>query len=108
MNYCDKEAREEKELAPGVRARTFWGDRMLMALVALDPHSEVPLHSHPQEQCGIVLQGEIVFDIAGEVRSLKEGDSYIIPSGVEHSARTGDASAEVLDVFSPVREDLQY
>ncbi|MDP6456771.1 MAG: cupin domain-containing protein [Candidatus Marinimicrobia bacterium] len=108
MNYCDKEARERKELAPGVSAKTFWGDRMLMAHVLLAPGSEVPLHSHPQEQCGIVLKGEIVFDINGEVRSLKEDDSYLIPSGVEHGARTGAVSAEVLDVFSPVREDLKY
>ena len=46
--------------------------------------------------------------IAGEARRLQPGDSYLISAHVMHSARSFDAIARVLDVFSPVRADYQY
>lgn len=100
--------RAPKELAPGVVARTFWGERMLMAVVDLDPGAVVPLHSHPHEQCGIVLAGRLELTVAGESRWLEPGEVYVIPGGVEHSARAGEAPTRVLDVFSPVREEYKY
>jgi quercetin dioxygenase-like cupin family protein len=107
MPFCDLEDREAKEIAPGVHIRTFWGDNMLLSVVDLDAHSIVPLHSHPHEQCGTVISGEMQLTIGQETRLLKPGDSYIIPGGVEHMA-TVQEPARVLDVFSPVREEYQY
>ena len=46
--------------------------------------------------------------IEDETRMLESGDIYIIPGGVEHSARTGQESARVMDVFNPVREEYKY
>ncbi len=105
--YPDTKAREIKELAPGVLARTFWGVNLMLALVTLDPDAEVLSHKHPHEQAGIVLSGEVGFVIAGETRILRAGDVYLIPSNVEHSAKAGSNRAEVIDIFSPVREDLK-
>jgi quercetin dioxygenase-like cupin family protein len=108
QGFCDLEGRETKELVPGVRIRTFWGNEMLLSIADLDASAVVPSHSHPHEQAGTVLAGEIELTIGGETRWLKPGDCILIPGNVEHSARTGDTSARVLDVFSPVREDYQY
>ncbi len=109
MTYVfDPAERASRELAPGVVARTFWGERMLMAVVDLEPGAEVPLHSHPHEQCGIVLEGRLELTIAGESRWLEPGAVYVIPGGVQHSARAGDEAVRVLDVFSPVREEYKY
>ena len=36
---------------------------------------------------------------------LKAGDTYIIPSHVEHGAAAGPDGATVVDVFAPIRED---
>jgi quercetin dioxygenase-like cupin family protein len=106
--FCDLENREAKEVAPGVCIRTFWGREMLLSMTDLAARAIVPAHSHPHEQAGVMLFGEFELTIGGEARWLKPGDTYIIPGGVEHSARTGDAPARVLDVFSPVREAYQY
>ena len=57
MVFHDSEARPTKQLAPGVLARTFWGEKMLMALVNLAPHEIIPPHSHPYEQIGMALEG---------------------------------------------------
>lgn len=49
---------------------------MLFALVEVDANSKVPLHTHPQEQGGIIVDGEI--------KLLKPGDMYIISVHGEH------------------------
>ncbi|MCP4542019.1 MAG: cupin domain-containing protein [Chloroflexi bacterium] len=106
--FCDLENREAKDIVPGVQIRTFWGNEMLLSIVDFFPNSVVPAHSHPHEQAGTVISGTFELTIGGEARWIEQGDTYIIPGGVEHSGKTGDAHAKVLDVFSPVREDYQY
>ena len=108
MYFHNPEERESKELVPGIVARTFWGEKMLCAVVDLDANAEIPMHSHPHEQLGIVISGEIEFNVAGEIKTLKPGDVYTIPGGVEHSAKTFDHPVQVLDVFSPVRDEYKY
>jgi quercetin dioxygenase-like cupin family protein len=108
MYYHRPEDRGTKELLPGIIARTYWGERMLAAVVDLNPNTELPLHSHTHEQIGIVIQGRIEFNVAGEVQVLKPGDVYVIPGGVEHGARTFDDPVQVMDIFSPVREEYKY
>ena len=106
--FYDTAQRDTKELAPGVQARTFWGERMLVAVVDLAPNAVVPLHSHPHEQSGIVLDGELELTVADESRLLQTGQVYMIPGGVEHRASAGPAGAKVADIFSPVREEYKY
>ena len=108
MYFHDPKGRQTKELAPGVTTKTFWGDKMLLSLVELEPDSPVPNHSHPHEQGGIVVEGELEMDIAGDKRVLKPGDMYIIPGNVEHAARTIAGRAVALDIFSPVRDEFKY
>ena len=85
MKYFYKaDAANQRELAPGVKLKTMWGDKIMMSLVELDPGSEVPLHSHPNEQAGMVLEGEFEFTIGTEFKKVKEGEYYIIPGGIEH------------------------
>ena len=81
---------------------------MLVAIVDLDANAIIPSHSHPHEQVGVVLQGELEFTIAGEVQMLRPGDPYIIPGGVPHNVKVGPQPAQVMDVFSPVREEYKY
>ncbi len=108
MYFLDPERRESKEVLPGVRIKTFWQDRMLISLVDLDARAVVPDHSHPEEQCGVMLAGEMELEIAGETRVLKPGDAYHIPGNVRHRARAAASGARVMDVFSPVRESYKY
>jgi len=108
MYYFNPEDRQTKELLPGIIARTFWGEQMLAAVVDLDLDTVLPMHSHPHEQLGIVIHGTIEFNIAGEIKTLKAGDVYIIPGNVEHGAKTFNDPVQVMDVFSPVREEYKY
>ena len=61
-------------------------------------------HSHPHEQMVYVIKGRIVFEYPGNIIEAGPGDSFIVPGGVEHQARATEDS-EVLDIFTPMRED---
>jgi quercetin dioxygenase-like cupin family protein len=108
MTFYDPTQRQPKEPVPGIKARTFWGEEMLLAVVDLDAHAHLQRHSHPHEQSGTVISGQMEMTIEDETRMLKPGDVYIIPGGVEHEARTFGEPVKVIDIFSPVREEYKY
>jgi quercetin dioxygenase-like cupin family protein len=105
--YYEKD-RLPKELVPGIMARTFWGQNLMLAVVNLEANATLPLHRHPHEQGGIVLEGELTFNIGGEVILAHPGDLYIIPGDVSHSVKVGSQPAKVMDIFSPVREEYKF
>ncbi len=108
MAFFNVNTREAKEIVTGAQIRTFWGEQTLLSLVDIEPGVEVGLHTHPNEQSGIILNGELEMGIGKEVKMLSEGDVYIIPAGVEHYAKSYSTRAQVLDIFTPVREDYKY
>src|SRR5580698_10681329 len=63
-------------------------------------------HSHPHHQLVYVVKGAIRVDVAGRVFDVLAGDSFVVDGGVEHQASALETS-EVLDVFTPVREDYR-
>src|SRR5688500_14999134 len=92
---------------PAVKIFTFAGKTMMLSLVELAPHAVVEPHSHPHEQMGMLLEGELTFTIGGETKTLRAGEMWRIPGGVLHSAVAGDAPVKALDVFYPIREDYR-
>lgn len=107
QQVSDLYAAEGFELVPGVRASPLFGEGAMLNLLDFEPHATVPVHSHPHEQLGIVIEGRIVMHIAGLDHELGPGEAYQIPGGVEHGASTREQSCRVLDVFQPVREDYR-
>jgi len=108
MIFYDSNDRQPKEIVPGINARTFWGDKMTLALVTLEPHAVLPPHTHPHEQAGYVLEGEIEFTISGQTKMCRAGDVYIISGNAEHSVLVGDLPTRLFESFVPVREDFKY
>ena len=78
---------------------------MTMVFFHLEPGAQIPEHSHPHEQMGTVLKGSIELIIDEEKRIVNEGNAYHVRSNVTHSGRCLGAVSEVLEVFSPPRED---
>ena len=107
MPIFDQNDLEPKEIQPGVFVRLMWGENIMMMLVDIAPHAEVPTHTHVNEQAGRVLSGSFKLIIDGEERLLTEGDHYLIPSNVPHSAHGTETSSLALDLFSPPREDYK-
>ena len=61
-------------------------------------------HSHPHEQMVYIVRGRIRFEHPGGVFDVGPGDSFLVPGNVEHQASALEDS-EVLDIFTPMRED---
>jgi quercetin dioxygenase-like cupin family protein len=100
----DESAGVPRELAAGIHSRVFSGENIQLSVVRFEPHSSGSIHCHPEEQWGILLEGECIRVQGGVEVVAKAGDFWHTPSGVMHGVRTGNAPAVVLDVFSPVRE----
>ncbi|MDA0748025.1 MAG: cupin domain-containing protein [bacterium] len=93
------------ELAPGVRIRAPYGQNLMISLLEMDEGAVVPLHHHPHEQGGILLQGQMELTIGEETRTVTKDEAYLIPPNVPHRAVAVGGPAVALDIFSPVRED---
>jgi quercetin dioxygenase-like cupin family protein len=63
-------------------------------------------HSHPHGQLVYVVKGKIRVDVGGITFDVAAGDSFVVDGGVEHQASALEAS-EVLDIFTPIREDYR-
>ncbi len=106
--FFNPETRAPKELVPGVVVRTFWGEQMLVSQVDLAANASVPAHAHPHEQFGMLLRGDLRITIGGETQQLKVGAIYIVPGGVEHNVVVGPEGAQLIEAFSPVREEYKF
>ena len=88
---------------PGIRQKTLvWGEKTLMTEFILERGSVLPLHSHPHEQTGYLVEGHLTLTVGEEAREIFPGDSWSIPGDVEHSARVHQDS-KAIEIFSPVR-----
>jgi quercetin dioxygenase-like cupin family protein len=92
---------------PGVTIRTCAAEKMMLSYVNLAPHSVVDEHSHPHEQVGMVLEGQVRFFIGDEEKVLGKGDMFRIPGNVKHHVIALEEPVRVLDIFYPVREDYR-
>ncbi len=107
FNLADDAQGIHRKLGEGITTRIFVGDNAMLSVVRIAPHSTGKVHSHPQEQWGILLEGECVRIQGGEEVAMKAGDFWHTPGDVPHGIRTGDVGATVLDVFSPPREEYR-
>lgn len=105
-NYIVKpDDRSTHNIFPGVDVHTAAGQHIMLSYVEFEPEAVVESHSHPHEQMGILLEGELEFVIGDERHQLSPGDMWRIPGGVVHSAIAGSEPVKALDVFHPIRED---
>lgn len=69
---------------------------------ALLPHlASPPLHTHPQDESFIVLDGRLTVVIGAERFELEAGGIMTVPMGVEHTFRVDSDSARVLVLSTP-------
>jgi len=75
-------------------------------LYRLEPGRSFGSHRHPFPELGVVLAGEGRMSVAGEERSLREGDSYYIPADAPHGFEvTSKGPVIMMNVTSPLPPD---
>ena len=107
FNLDDEAQGIARKLGEGIATRIFPGDQAMLSIVRIAPHSQGKLHSHPQEQWRVLLEGALVRIQGGQEVAMKAHDFWRTPGDVEHSVRTGDEGALVLDIFAPPRDEYR-
>ena len=107
FNLSDSSQGIVRQLGAGLSTRVFPGEQAMLSLVTIAPNAQGKLHSHPEEQWGVLLEGEGVRTQGGEEVPVKVGDFWRTPGGVPHSFRGGPGGAKVLDVFAPPRAEYR-
>ncbi|KAB8137594.1 cupin domain-containing protein [Gracilibacillus oryzae] len=95
-----------EQAEPGVKRKIHSpGEKVMMMEVVFEEGAEGSSHSHPHEQLTYCLEGKLAFHIDGKEVLLEQGQSLHIPSDAVHGVRALMPS-RLLDVFTPLREDL--
>jgi len=81
-----------------------WSEKMMLVRHLMQAGWQGTRHSHPHEQMVYVVRGHLRVTCSESVFDVIEGGSFIVPGGVEHQASALQES-EVLDIFTPFRED---
>jgi quercetin dioxygenase-like cupin family protein len=106
-NLHTDESGISRTLAAGLEAEIFVGENTMLSVVTIEPNAEGELHSHPEEQWGVLIEGECIRVQDGEEYHATAGDFWHTPGGAEHTIRTGESGALVLDIFSPPRPEYR-
>jgi quercetin dioxygenase-like cupin family protein len=98
MAFWNLEDLELEKFRPGIMSKAAMGDNLIMVCMQIDAKKEDTGHTHPFDQCGIVLDGRIEMFVGQEHRLLKENACYFIPSGERHGWKTLDNPVKILDI----------
>jgi quercetin dioxygenase-like cupin family protein len=92
-------------MASGVHRQSLaYGERTHLVRFRLEKGAEIPVHEHPHEQTGYLLEGSMVMTIRGRRYALEPGDSWSLRGGVPHGVEVLEECL-VFEVFAPVRKD---
>jgi quercetin dioxygenase-like cupin family protein len=110
MDHVPQSAVETAEPINGVQLRLLAaGEGANLQQYRIEPGGAVPEHSHPNEQIGYLLRGELAFVRDGETVLIEAGDSYRLAGAEPHAVENrGETVAEGIDVFSPPRSDPDW
>lgn len=67
---------------------------------------DVKLHSHPHVQSTYVLKGSFRFFIEEKEYLMKAGDSILFESNIPHGCVALEKNSQLLDTFTPMRQDF--
>ena len=79
----------------------------MVAQIQLTANTDVPRHSHHNEQITCVLEGTIRIELGttdDEAHTLRAGDTILIPSDAPHSA-IALKDTITIEFFAPPRQD---
>jgi len=106
QHFFDFEDSKVEDLGNGVKRKVLAYNNNLMAVeVSFVQGAKGALHQHQHEQITYIIDGEFEFNIGGEIKVLRAGDSTYKEPNIIHGA-VCLAPGKLLDIFTPHREDF--
>ena len=105
FGYSSLAALPEERVTDKITRRLVSGEHGMVVWWSIRAGAHAAAHRHPNEQIFWMLKGRMEFRLGNERRVCGPGDIAVIPGGVEHEAWWPE-DTEVIDVFSPPREDF--
>ncbi len=68
-------------------------------------HASPPLHTHPQDESYVVLEGQLTVQAGADRFQLAAGGVAVVPMGVAHTFRVDTDTARVLVLSTPAGLD---
>ena len=95
------------ELVLGSLSHLIGGKNIMVSFLTMKAGSIFELHSHPQEQIMIVIEGYCDEIIEDKIYGVKKGDVIYLPANIKHGAFIREIDCKAIDIFSPPREDYK-
>ena len=87
------------------RSKVVTGERMQLIWAEFAPDGTYAMHTHPQEQFSVMLQGRMRLTVGEEKREIGPGDMWHAPANVPHGGvMLGDEPVVFIDVYAPPSE----
>lgn len=97
----------EKEVISGYKGRAVHTGTMTFMYWTVEAGAVMPEHSHMHEQVANVLKGSFELTVNEQTELLEPGKVAVIPAHMKHGGKAITA-CELLDVFTPEREDYKF
>lgn len=105
-DFFFKEEQEWEQVDPLIRRQIHgYDDKIMLVIADFKAGGVGQMHNHHHSQVTYVQSGEFEMTIGDQVKTIKGGDSYYIPPMVMHGC-TCIKDGQLIDVFSPLREDF--
>lgn len=109
MGFVDWNSEAGREVHPGDVVWDVTGSELQVIRARMSPGADFPLHTHPQEQIIVVLEGALEFTVGEETRVVRAGQVIHAPSGIPHGGRVhGSEHVVTIEAFHPVRSDFGH
>ena len=93
------------ELVKGSYSHLVSLERLTVSFLTMRAGSAFALHTHPNEQCMIVIEGYCDELIGDKMYRVEKGDVIHLPPNIPHGAFIRDVDCKAIDIFAPGRED---
>ena len=97
---------EKQQAGEGVIRKVLaYTDEVMCVENSFEKGAVGALHSHPHTQITYVVSGAFEFEIDGEKKVVRAGDTMLKKDGIVHGCVCVEEGV-LLDIFSPMREDF--
>jgi len=82
------------------------GQVAIQMIVEVAPGGTIPRHTHPGEEIGYMMSGELTLEVDGQTaKVVKTGEAFSVPQGSIHGGKNASAASATLLVTYVVEKD---